>query len=410
MVMNRYNLSDYASRKKIEYIFRKLPNFISNLLVEIINPIRKKIVINNIHPKWITLFVTNFCSARCEHCFYSKELNNKVEELNLENLKKIFSSLKKPLNTLRITGGEPFLNKSLEDFIIFIDQNKISKKVSITTHGMIPRLDERVKNMLNELKYIHLHIGISLDGLEETHDAFRKIKNGFNLATKHLFDFKNFLKHHNKFSFSTTTSLIRKISIKKKKDDDSLELFELLKYLKSKIGVPSVGFDHVRTIKDDVFNVPDEILSDFGLPPKKIESVKIKHTRADEVQLSVDEIENVNNELNKSGFLGNDYLTMRRLEIEHEILKTKKRIVDCLAGYIDCVIYPSLDVSVCESTKPFANLDSFNFDLLKLLNSDNANERRKLTNKCSCTHPCHLSDSMAYDTKFLKEYFSSKRL
>ena len=41
--MNRYNLSDYASRKKIEYIFRKLPNFISNLLIEIINPIRKKI-------------------------------------------------------------------------------------------------------------------------------------------------------------------------------------------------------------------------------------------------------------------------------------------------------------------------------------------------------------------------------
>ena len=52
-----------------------------------------------------------------------------------------------------------------------------------------------------------------------------------------------------------------------------------------------------------------------------IKSVKIKHTRADDVQLSVDEIENVNNELNKSGFLGNDYLTMRRLEIEHEILR-----------------------------------------------------------------------------------------
>ena len=38
-----------------------------------------------------------------------------------------------------------------------------------------------------------------------------------------------------------------------------------------------------------------------------------------------------------------------------------------------------------------------------------ANERRKLTSKCSCTHPCHLSDSMAYDSKFLKEYFSSDK-
>ncbi|MFL2893467.1 MAG: radical SAM protein [Candidatus Pelagibacter sp.] len=408
--MSRYNLSDYASRKKIEYILRKLPNIISNILIDLVNPIRKKIVINNIHPKWITLFITNFCSARCEHCFYSKELNNKVEELNLENLKKIFSSLKKPLNTLRVTGGEPFLNKNLENFIIFIDQYKLSKKVSITTHGMIPKLDERVKNMLQKLKYVHLHIGVSLDGLNETHDAFRKIKNGFNLAIKHLSDFRNFTDHYKRFTFSTTTSLIRKISIKKNKDDETLELFELLKYLKKEVGVPSVGFDHIRTIKDDVFNVPNEILSDFGLPPKKNDATKIKHTRADDVQLSINEIEEVNNELNKSGFLGNDYLTIRRLEIEHEILNTKKRIVDCLAGYIDCVIYPSLDVSVCESTKPFANLNSFNFNLLKLLNSDDAIERRKITNKCSCTHPCHLSDSMAYDTKFLKEYFSSKRL
>ena len=50
---------------------------------------------------------------------------------------------------------------------------------------------------------------------------------------------------------------------------------------------------------------------------------------------------------------------------------------------------------------------SYNFDLIKLLNSEPAALRRELTSKCSCTHPCHLLDSMAYDTKFLKEYFSS---
>ena len=35
------------------------------------------------------LFITNYCSARCEHSLYSKELNNKIEELNLENIKKL---------------------------------------------------------------------------------------------------------------------------------------------------------------------------------------------------------------------------------------------------------------------------------------------------------------------------------
>ena len=36
------------------------------------------------------------------------------------------------------------------------------------------------------------------------------------------------------------------------------------------MGVNTVGFDHVRSVENDVFNVPKEILSDFGLPPKKM--------------------------------------------------------------------------------------------------------------------------------------------
>ena len=54
-----------------------------------------------------------------------------------------------------------------------------------------------------------------------------------------------------------------------------------------------------------------------------------------------------------------------------------------------------------------ARLKNFNFNLSELLNSNLAKERRELTSKCSCTHPCHLSDSMAYDAKFLKEYFKN---
>ena len=396
----------YKNRKDFEKVLRKIPNPLSNLIINLFNPIRKKYAKNNIHPKWITLFITNYCSARCGHCFYSKELNNKIEELNLENLKKIFSSLKKPLNTLRITGGEPFLNKSLDEFVEFIDKNKISKKINITSHGMIPKLDERVSKILKNINNIHFHIGISLDGLNETHDSFRKIKNGFNLATKHLLDFKELSSNHPNFTFSTTTSLIRKISIRDK-DKKSLELMDLLKYLKDVIGVNSIGFDHVRSVENDVFNVPKEIMSSFGLPPEQNKDVKIKHTRADDVQLSVNEIERVNEELKQSGYLSNDYLTMRRLEIEHEILKNKNKVIDCLAGYVDCVIYPSLDVSVCESTNSFANLRKFNFNLIDLLNSNLAVKRRELTSKCSCTHPCHLSDSMAYDSKFLKEYFKN---
>jgi MoaA/NifB/PqqE/SkfB family radical SAM enzyme len=402
-------MKSYSQRKVFEYLLRKLPNFISNTIVDIANPLRKSDVIKNINPRWITLFITNYCSARCGHCFYSKELNNKIEELNFENLKKIFLSLKKPLNTLRVTGGEPFLNKSTDDFYNFIDKNKISKKVSITTHGMIPNLEARVKKMIENSSNTHLHIGVSLDGLEKTHNDFRKIKNGFQLAIKNLLFFKEFSEKNTKFTFSTTTSLIREICTTKN-SDQKIELLDLLDYLSNKVGVTSMGFDHVRSVENDVFNVPKKILSSFGLPPKSEETKVQKHTRADDVQLDINEIKEINTILKKSGYLSNDYLTMRRLEIEQEILKNKKRVVDCLAGYVDCVIYPSLDVAICESTKPFANLKNFNFDLINLLKSNQANETRSLASKCACTHPCHLSDSLAYDKKFLKEYFSSNML
>ena len=398
----------YRQRKTLETILRKSPDLLSNIFIDLINPFRVKNVKKNINPKWITLFITNYCSARCGHCFYSKELNNKIEELNFNNLKKIFSSLKKPLNTLRVTGGEPFLNKNTEDFFSFIDEKKISKKFALTSHGMIPNLNKRVEKMINSSSNIQLHIGISLDGLEKTHNDFRKIKNGFQLAIKHLIDFKKLAEKNPRFTFSTTTSLIRKIC-SKDSYDGKIELFELLEYLTKEIGVETKGFDHVRSVENDVFNVPKKLMSTFGLPPKAEEAINRKHTRADDVQLSLEEIEDVNLSLKKSGYLSNDYLTMRRLEIEHEILKNKKRLVDCLAGYVDCVIYPSLDVSVCESTKPFANLREYDFDLIKLLESQDAIETRNLTRNCSCTHPCHLSDSLAYDKKFLKEYFSKKK-
>ena len=53
--MNRYNLSDYASRKKIEYIFRKLPKVIYHNKYSIL---KKKISdISNLHMKLNKAFI-----------------------------------------------------------------------------------------------------------------------------------------------------------------------------------------------------------------------------------------------------------------------------------------------------------------------------------------------------------------
>ena len=58
--------------------------------------------------------------------------------------------------------------------------------------------------------------------------------------------------------------------------------------MKKEIEVQNVGFDHVRSVENDVFDVPENIISDFGLPPKKSEAINEKHTRGDEVQLNIE--------------------------------------------------------------------------------------------------------------------------
>ena len=59
-IYNLYMIS-YRQRKTLETILRKSPDLLSNIFVDLINPFRVKNVKKNINPKWITLFITNYC-------------------------------------------------------------------------------------------------------------------------------------------------------------------------------------------------------------------------------------------------------------------------------------------------------------------------------------------------------------
>jgi hypothetical protein len=104
-----------------------------------------------------------------------------------------------------------------------------------------------------------------------------------------------------------------------------------------------------------------------------------------------------------------DPLNFARLEKQVRIKETQRRLVDCLAGVVDCVVYPTGDVAACEFTRPFANLSAFDFDLDRLWRSQAAESRRRDIKGCACTHPCHLSDSLAYDGSFLSDYLPRRR-
>lgn len=153
-----------------------------------INPITKKLEMLYLddhikelydHPKLKNLFleVTSRCNARCEHC--GSSCGNKVvtDEIEAEYLKKALKEIADKYKAsdilLNVTGGEPLLRKDLFELMEYA--TNLGFGWGITTNGML--IDKKMAEKLE--KYKLDTISISIDGLKETHESFRKVPNSF---------------------------------------------------------------------------------------------------------------------------------------------------------------------------------------------------------------------------------------
>ena len=386
-----------------ETVARTLPREVRALALRTLNPFRVQRAKTECAPRWITLFVTNYCNARCEHCFYWSELNRKTPELSVADLRRLFGSIQQPVRTVRLSGGEPFLRKDLEEIILAADATRMIRKVAIPTHGMLRNLCDRLEGLVPRLRHLALNVSVSFDGLREHHDSNRKIRNGFDLAITNLKRLLSLERQYTRFSRSASISLTRDIALDT--DGGTPEVMELIEFLKREADLDAIGFDHVRSVETDVIGIPPDLSSGFTPPPSVDEAPDVLNARHSEVQLSVAEQAQVNAKLAPLVSGRGGRLTTLRLNKQLEVRRTRKRVVDCLAGYVDCVIYPSGAIAVCESTRPFANLHDFGMDVMRAMRSEEADEARRRTRACACTHPCHLSDSLAYDADFLTQFF-----
>src|SRR3989338_1105886 len=84
----------------------------------------------------LTFFVTTKCNAKCKHCFYWESLNQKIDELSLDEIKKISSTMPE-FPVLSISGGEPYLRLDLAEICeVFYNQNKV-KEIYIPTNSLL---------------------------------------------------------------------------------------------------------------------------------------------------------------------------------------------------------------------------------------------------------------------------------
>lgn len=135
---------------------------------------RKKLVKKPIL-KDLFLEVTSRCNARCEHC--GSSCGNEIDknEVSSDVLKKTLLEISNRYNAkeiiLNVTGGEPLMRKDLFDIMEYA--SKLGFRWGMTTNGML--ITDEVISLMKKTNMES--ISISLDGLKETHESFRKVPN-----------------------------------------------------------------------------------------------------------------------------------------------------------------------------------------------------------------------------------------
>lgn len=148
-------------------------------------------------PTYLLLFVTNRCSARCEHCFYWKDLNTRIhEEMTLEEYDKLARSMGSVLQ-ITFTGGSPELRKDLPELVnIFYRHSRPANMTFCMLGQNTNRILSHVEKILQQCPGQNVKIGISFDGLHEEHDRLRGIPGLFDNVVRTIHELGALRRHY----------------------------------------------------------------------------------------------------------------------------------------------------------------------------------------------------------------------
>lgn len=131
------------------------------------------------HGPVVVWSVTRTCNLRCIHCYASSENIKYDGELSTEEALKVIDDLAAfHVPVILFSGGEPFIRPD----ILQLAEYAISKGIRVTfsTNGTL--ITEEVARKIKEMGVSY--VGISLDGIGEVHDQFRRKEKAFEYAIR----------------------------------------------------------------------------------------------------------------------------------------------------------------------------------------------------------------------------------
>lgn len=177
----------------------------------------------------VQIEVTGFCNMHCKHCRASNQPQKMISKEQMEKILSFINKVKADDFKLTFSGGEPFLNKNLYEYLKMAKENGLEQIVITTNASLVT--DDWLKK-LNDLKLKFLCIQVSIDSIDETsHDNFRGYPGAFKKCGEVLDKINNYDNIYSSIRMTITPDTIGEI--------DNMIEFALSKKVKI-LGIGSV--------------------------------------------------------------------------------------------------------------------------------------------------------------------------
>ncbi|MFZ5805662.1 MAG: radical SAM protein [Verrucomicrobiota bacterium] len=123
--------------------------------------------------------ITRQCNLKCIHCYSDSEARKYPGELTWEEIQNVLRDLAQfGIPHLLLSGGEPLMHPRFWDIATLA--KKLNLRLTLSTNGTL--IDRAIAEKIKSTGFGY--VGISLDGIGETHDRFRKTQGAFERAVR----------------------------------------------------------------------------------------------------------------------------------------------------------------------------------------------------------------------------------
>jgi len=123
--------------------------------------------------------VTNRCNLSCQHCYLDAQNKDYEQELSFEQAKAFILDLARmEIPVLLFSGGEPLIRPDLFRLARLACEKGVRSVLSTNGVLITKEIAERIKEAGFQ------YVGVSIDGVQSTHDTFRNLPGAFSKAMR----------------------------------------------------------------------------------------------------------------------------------------------------------------------------------------------------------------------------------